>query len=131
MGIPPITSPRTTRFPATNREIVSMTNQLDSDVSLRDFQTLIRTMYFEKDAERGVSGTFMWLMEEIGELASALRANNDRENLEEEFADVVAWLTTIANVAGVDLAQALTKKYGAGCPGCKKLACDCPMSEKP
>ncbi|AMV34212.1 MazG nucleotide pyrophosphohydrolase domain protein [Pirellula sp. SH-Sr6A] len=108
-----------------------MTNQLDSDVSLRDFQTLIRTMYFEKDAERGVSGTFMWLMEEIGELASALRANNDRENLEEEFADVVAWLTTIANVAGVDLAQALTKKYGAGCPGCKKLACDCPMSEKP
>lgn len=73
----------------------------------------------------------MWLMEEIGELASALRANNDRDNLEEEFADVIAWLTTIANVAGVDLAQALSKKYGTGCPGCHKLACDCPMEEKP
>ncbi|XZE36994.1 MazG nucleotide pyrophosphohydrolase domain-containing protein [Pirellulaceae bacterium SH501] len=103
----------------------------EPDISLRDFQSLIRTMYYEKDAERGVSGTFMWLMEEMGELASALRANNDRDNLEEEFADVIAWLTTIANVADIDLAQALAKKYGSGCPGCKKLACDCPMSEKP
>ena len=88
-------------------------------------------MYYEKDAERGVSGTFMWLMEEMGELASALRSNHDRANLEEEFADVVAWLTTIANVAGVDLSAAIAAKYGNGCPGCKKLACDCPMSEKP
>jgi NTP pyrophosphatase (non-canonical NTP hydrolase) len=101
------------------------------DISLRDFQKLIHTMYYEKDAERGVSGTFMWLMEEIGELASALRSNHDRANLEEEFADVVAWLTTIANVAGVDLSAAIAAKYGSGCPGCKKLACDCPMSEKP
>lgn len=101
------------------------------DISLRDFQKLIHTMYYEKDAERGVSGTFMWLMEEIGELASALRSNHDRDNLEEEFADVVAWLTTIANVAGVDLSAAIAKKYGSGCPGCNKLACDCPMSEKP
>ena len=101
------------------------------DVSLRDFQKLIHTMYFEKDAERGVSGTFMWLMEEIGELASALRSNHDRDNLEEEFADVIAWLTTIANVAGIDLATALSRKYGTGCPGCQKLACDCPIDEKP
>ena len=102
-----------------------------NDISLRDFQKLIHTMYYDKDVERGVSGTFMWLMEEIGELSSALRANNDRDNLEEEFADVIAWLTTIANVAGVDLAAALSKKYGTGCPGCKKLACDCPINEKP
>ena len=101
------------------------------DIALRDFQLLIKTMYFEKDVERGVSGTFMWLMEEIGELASALRANNDRENLQEEFADVLAWLTTIANVAGVDLAAAISRKYGSGCPGCSKLVCTCPNSEKP
>ncbi len=101
------------------------------DISLRDFQQLIHTMYYEKDVERGVSGTFMWLMEEIGELASALRAGNDRANLEEEFADVVAWLTTIANVANVDLTEALAKKYGRGCPGCHKFACDCPITEKP
>ena len=101
------------------------------DISLRDFQNLIRTMYYEKDAERGVSGTFMWLMEEIGELSTALRTGNDRENLEEEFADVIAWLTTIANVAGVDLSAALQKKYGSGCPGCGRFACECPFAEKP
>ncbi len=87
-------------------------------------------MYFEKDVARGVDGTFMWLMEEIGELASALRGN-DRDNLAEEFADVIAWLATIANVADVDLNAALKAKYGEGCPGCGRLVCECPDSEKP
>lgn len=104
--------------------------QPDPDISLRDFQQKIRSMYYEKDVERGVDGTFMWLMEEIGELATALRSN-DRENLNEEFADVIAWLTTIANVAGVDLSYAIQQKYGSGCPGCHRLECTCPMSEKP
>ncbi len=106
-------------------------NTSQPDISLRDFQQLIRTMYFEKDAERGISGTFMWLMQEIGELATALRTGNDRDNLEEEFADVVAWLTTIANVAEIDLSAAIAKKYGGGCPGCGRLSCNCPFSEKP
>lgn len=101
------------------------------DVSLRDFQTLIHDMYFEKDVERGISGTFMWLLEEVGELASALRSGNDPQNLEEEFADVFAWLTTIANVAGVDLSAAVQRKYGSGCPGCSRFVCTCPASEKP
>ena len=43
----------------------------------------------------------MWLMEEIGELAAALR-NGSHEEKSAEFADVLAWLATIANVAGVD-----------------------------
>ncbi|QDS95944.1 MazG nucleotide pyrophosphohydrolase domain protein [Roseimaritima multifibrata] len=101
-----------------------------ADLSLADLQAKIRTMYYEKDVERGVDGTFMWLMEEIGELASALRGN-DQENLAEEFADVIAWLATIANVAGVDLSAALIAKYGHGCPGCGRLACLCPAEEKP
>jgi NTP pyrophosphatase (non-canonical NTP hydrolase) len=100
------------------------------DVSVSDFQQLIRRMYYDKDVERGVDGTFMWLMEEIGELASALRGS-DRQNLQEEFADVLAWLTTIANVAGVDLSKAIQEKYGSGCPGCHRFECTCPMSEKP
>jgi len=103
----------------------------NTDVSLKDFQQLIHAMYYAKDKERGVSGTFMWLMEEMGELASALRSGNDFANLEEEFADVIAWLTTIANVAGVDLSKAIQRKYGQGCPGCAKLVCICPSSEKP
>ncbi|MEL6897235.1 MAG: MazG nucleotide pyrophosphohydrolase domain-containing protein [Planctomycetota bacterium] len=87
-------------------------------------------MYYEKDVARGIDGTFMWLMEEVGELARALRGD-DRENLKEEFADVIAWLVTIANVADVDLSAALSNKYGGGCPGCDRLNCTCPPEEKP
>ena len=39
--------------------------------------------------------------------------------------------TTIANVAGVDLAAAVHDKYGAGCPGCGHLLCTCDDAEKP
>lgn len=101
-----------------------------TDLSFADLQRHIRQMYHEKDAARGIEGTFMWLMEEVGELSSALRSD-DRENLAEEFADVIAWLTTIANVAEIDLNAALVDKYGGGCPGCGKLVCECPDSEKP
>lgn len=100
------------------------------DISLADFQLLIRNMYLEKDLARGVEGTFLWLMEEVGELATALRAGTHEERLG-EFADVLAWLTTIANVAGVDLSEAVARKYGAGCPGCGQFVCICPDSEKP
>ena len=102
-----------------------------SDVSLRDFQDLIRKMYFDKDAARGIEGTFMWLIEEIGELATALKTQNDPENLAEEFADVLAWLVTIANVAEIDLTAAIDKKYGSGCPGCQQFVCLCSDDEKP
>jgi NTP pyrophosphatase (non-canonical NTP hydrolase) len=100
------------------------------NVSLSDFQQLIRDMYHDKDAARGVDGTFMWLMEEVGELASALREGTHEERLG-EFADVLAWLTTIANVVDIDLAEAVTKKYGDGCPGCGQFVCTCDDAGKP
>ena len=99
-------------------------------ISLADFQQLIRDMYLEKDLARGIDGTFMWLMEEVGELASSLRSGTHEERLG-EFADVLAWLTTIANVAGVDLSEAVARKYGSGCPGCGQLVCTCADAEKP
>jgi NTP pyrophosphatase (non-canonical NTP hydrolase) len=101
-----------------------------SPLSLADFQALIRQMYFEKDRARGVDGTFMWLMEEVGELAAALREGT-REEQAAEFADVLAWLTTIANVAEIDLTAAVRDKYGAGCPGCGQLVCACDDAGKP
>ncbi len=121
------------------------------DVSVGQFQSLIKTMYYEKDQARGIAATFLWLTEEIGELASALReaehageladGNSDQKlqadfeekhkNLSKEFADVCAWLATIANVAEVNLAEALFAKYGSGCPGCRKFVCECPDEEKP
>lgn len=99
-------------------------------VDLRDFQQLIRDMYYEKDVARGIEGTFMWFMEEVGELATALRDGTQEERLG-EFADVIAWLATIANVAGIDLSEAVARKYGQGCPGCARMVCVCPDEEKP
>ena len=78
-------------------------------MTLREFQQLIRNMYHDKDAARGVEGTFMWLTEEIGELATALRSGSPEEQAL-EFADVLAWLVTIANVADIDLEKAVAKK---------------------
>jgi NTP pyrophosphatase (non-canonical NTP hydrolase) len=72
----------------------------------------------------------MWLMEEVGELAAVLRDGTHEDRLE-EFADVLAWLTTIANVAGVDLTEAVIKKYGSGCPGCGQFVCACDNAGKP
>ncbi len=101
-----------------------------ASVRLDDFQQLIRRMYYEKDVARGIDGTFMWLMEEVGELAAALRSGTHEERLG-EFADVLAWLCTIANVAEVDLSAAVQRKYGAGCPGCGQFVCICDDAEKP
>ena len=102
----------------------------EPSVSLSDFQQLIHKMYFDRDAARGIDGTFMWLMEEVGELAAALRSGSQEDKME-EFADVLAWLTTIANVAGVDLSEAVVRKYGDGCPGCQRFVCVCDDAEKP
>ncbi len=82
---------------------------------LSEFQQHIKDRYFASDNARGSAGTFLWFSEEVGELAHALgqaaRGKADAENLREEFADVLAWLTTLANINGVDLEQAVTEKY--------------------
>ena len=87
-------------------------------LTIAAFQSLIREKYHKTDAARGTPGTFMWLVEEVGELATALQNNapgksptpEHRANLEEEFADVFAWLMTLANINAVDMEAAL-KKY--------------------
>ncbi len=79
-------------------------------MTIAEFQQHILTRYGTRDKERGVWPTFGWFMEEVGELASALHST-DHANKEEEFADVLAWLTTLANIQGVDLEKALHNKY--------------------
>ena len=100
------------------------------EMTLNQLQELIRTMYGAKDSARGTEGTFMWFMEEVGELSAALRGGSHEERVL-EFADVLAWLATLANIAGVDLEQAIRAKYGAGCPGCGRKTCECGTVEKP
>jgi NTP pyrophosphatase (non-canonical NTP hydrolase) len=99
-------------------------------VTLSRLQQLIREMYDAKDRQRGVEGTFMWFMEEVGELSAALRSGSKAER-SAEFADVLAWLATLANIADVDLDAAIQAKYGSGCPGCGRAPCICDQAEKP
>ena len=98
--------------------------------TLAQLQQLIRDTYDVKDRRRGVEGTFMWFMEEVGELSAALRNGTALEK-EQEFADVLAWLATLANIADVDLDAAIQAKYGGGCPGCGRTPCVCDQAEKP
>ena len=84
-------------------------------LTLQDFQQLIHDRYFETDNERGAPGTWLWFCEEVGELAEAIarreRGEANDDNLREEFADVLAWLATLANITGVDLTAAIDAKY--------------------
>ncbi|MFC1707239.1 MazG nucleotide pyrophosphohydrolase domain-containing protein [Planctomycetota bacterium] len=99
---------------------------------IRDFQRKIEALYFEKDSGRGLERTFMWFVEEVGELSRELlhRADSSpppssNEPLSREFADVLAWLATLASIVGVDLESAAAAKYGAGCPKCEQTPCGC------
>lgn len=92
---------------------------------ISEFQKRIEDIYLERDRARGRDGTFVWFVEEIGELARALARSEDRRNLEEEFADVLAWLSTLASIAGVDLEAAAKEKYENGCPKCHDTPCSC------
>lgn len=82
-------------------------------MDIRAFQELIEQRYGRRDRERGTPGTFMWFIEEVGELATALHGN-DQDNKEEEFADVFAWLCTLANINGVDIEKACEKYMDEG-----------------
>jgi len=81
-----------------------------TQLTIAGFQRHICDRYEKVDRARGVPKTFLWFIEEVGELATALNGS-DRANLEEEFADVFAWLCTLANISDVDLAAAVARKY--------------------
>lgn len=93
-------------------------------MEISEFQEMIKEIYFHKDSKRGVERTFLWFVEEVGELSEAIR-KRDREGMEEEFADVLAWLASLANLLGVDLEEAAKKKYPGVCPHCGKKPCEC------
>ena len=99
-------------------------------LTIAGLQQMILQMYGEKDAARGDAATFLWLTEEFGELATALRSGTQAE-LAAEMADVLAWLATLANIRGIDLEAAVQEKYGGSCPGCGASPCVCDPAEKP
>jgi NTP pyrophosphatase (non-canonical NTP hydrolase) len=93
-------------------------------MDLAAFQQLMETTYGHHDRERGVPATVAWLAEEVGELAQAVRKGTVAQQ-EHEFADVLAWLASLANQMGIDLAAA-AGRYASGCPRCGTAPCVCP-----
>ena len=94
-------------------------------MEIKEFQDLIMRIYLERDKKRGADKTFLWLLEEVGELIRAYRRKED--NLGTEMADVLAWMVSVANLLGIDLEAEVLKKYPGVCPLCSSLPCECPF----
>ncbi|HDI01065.1 MAG TPA: nucleotide pyrophosphohydrolase [Candidatus Bathyarchaeota archaeon] len=92
---------------------------------VREAQAMMRRIYYHKDSKRGAEGTWRWLLEEVEELGEAIRSGDERA-IRDEFADVLAWLASLANVVGVDLEEAFSSKYPGHCPKCGRSVCMCP-----
>jgi NTP pyrophosphatase (non-canonical NTP hydrolase) len=92
-------------------------------MDISELQQTMRRTYYERDANRGRDATFRWFTEEVGELARALR-RDDAGELRHEFSDVLAWLASLANLAGIDLQEA-ANRYASGCPKCSRSPCGC------
>jgi len=93
-------------------------------IQIHEFQEMMKRLYFIRDLERGVNGTFNWLMDEVAELGEELK-RTDKEATEKEFADVIAWLASLANIRGIDLEKAAINKYNNKCPKCQHSPCQC------
>ncbi len=93
-------------------------------MQIREFQEMIRRIYFHRDSKRGIEGTYSWLVDEVKELGEALKADR-KTDLESEFADVIAWLASLANLTNVDLQEAALVKYDRECPKCRHSPCQC------
>ena len=92
-------------------------------VRLSELQAIIQSTFGARDADRGVPASVAWLAEEVGELAQAVRKGT-RAQQEHEFADVLAWVATLANQMGIDLETAVSR-YRSGCPTCGHSPCAC------
>jgi NTP pyrophosphatase (non-canonical NTP hydrolase) len=93
---------------------------------IHEFQEMMKNLYFQRDSDHGIKGTYNWLVDEVEELGEELRkVPLDREATEKEFADVIAWLSSLANVMGIDLEKAALNKYNYKCPKCQHSPCQC------
>ena len=75
-----------------------------SAMKISEFQQLIEDIYLDRDSQRGIDRNFVWFTEEVGELAREIRQEpRNKERLFEEFANVFAWLSTLASLLDIDL----------------------------
>jgi len=94
-------------------------------MKISEFQNLMKELYYHRDSKRGINGTFIWLVEEIGELATLLKKNSETNKVSEELADIIAWTNSLANLFNIDLETALFNKYPNKCRKCNSNPCKC------
>lgn len=92
-------------------------------MDLSELQEVIERTFGERDRQRGVPSSVAWLAEEVGELAQAVRKGTPDQQAH-EFADVLAWVASLANQMGIDLTAAIDR-YAEGCPRCAASPCGC------
>ncbi|MFA4985603.1 MAG: MazG nucleotide pyrophosphohydrolase domain-containing protein [Candidatus Brocadiia bacterium] len=95
----------------------------DTPLTLGEIQRVLGDTFLDKDKARGVEATFLYFVSEVGELAEAMRDKKKRD-LEKEFADVLAWLISVANLKGVSMEDVMRKHYLC-CPNCGRIPCQC------
>jgi NTP pyrophosphatase (non-canonical NTP hydrolase) len=83
-------------------------------VELTSFQARMATLYGERDRARDTAASVAWLVEEVGELAQAVRKGDGEQQLH-ELGDVLAWLASLADQLGLSLDDAAAR-YATGCP---------------
>jgi len=97
-------------------------------MEIKEFQKLMKELYGANDAGRGLQKTQLWFYEECGELAEAMR-KDDKKAIEEEMADVFAWMVSLANMLDIDVEKACLEKYPMKCPRCGSSPCRCEPQE--
>lgn len=92
-------------------------------MKIKEFQNLMKEIYYSRDNKRGLARTFVWFVEEVGEFAKVIREGKE-SNFKDEVGDVFAWLLSLANLLDVNVEEVI-EKYKRGCPRCKKIPCQC------
>lgn len=98
---------------------------VDAMSSIKDFQNMMKKIYYDRDVKRGPYRSALWLISEIGELIDGI-VKGDMETLSKESADVMAWLCSVCNLFHVDLEEAVYERYNQHCPRCGRSPCTCP-----
>ncbi|MHA2065152.1 MAG: MazG nucleotide pyrophosphohydrolase domain-containing protein [Candidatus Thorarchaeota archaeon] len=91
----------------------------------KEAQDLMHRIYLERDKARGLDRTLLRTFQELGELSDAILREKGQDAISDEFADVFAWLCSLANLLDIDLSEALLKKYDNACSRCGKAPCEC------
>ncbi len=84
-------------------------------MDISELQRAIKEKYYSIDKKSGPLFLLAVLFEEVGELAEAVR-KNDAEGIEDELADVLFMILSLANLFGIKPESRLVEKYIKGDP---------------